>query len=526
MNFFTIPSPSSLWTTVRPGGAFNVACSFAALWAFIKVLRMLRWRVKTTQLLGPPRTSLVYGVSRDLARSEDSAAIYERWATEYGVAYMIPSVLGRTRVVLCDPNAIAHFYARETWTYVHTPISAALLEESIGKGLLWAESEAHRRQRKALTPAFSNAVIRKLTSVFYDSAYKAKGKWDTTIEWSKDGDAVIEVQNWLDTVGIAGFSHDFGSLDGKPASVTEAFDTFGSNQQASAVNEAFILLASVFPIILKIPTKRQNLFKKLAVTIEQISNELLIRTRREKDVNINERGQENSIIGLLIKSEGQDTELHMSEEEVMAQMKALLLAGYETTSSELREELLAFGPDPTYDQLKANLPYLDAIIHEILRLHPPVPEFVRLAAADDVIPLSTPVRMVSGDMTDNISIAKGTLITISAAATNRSSAIWRPHAKEFKPDRWLTEDGIGGKAKEVQGHRHLLTFVDGPRTCLGKDFAIMEFKTVLSVLVKNFVFEMRDGPDTPVEVVRGILPRPRVVGESGIGVPLRVSRYE
>jgi cytochrome P450 len=79
-------------------------------------------------------------------------------------------------------------------------------------------------------------------------------------------------------------------------------------------------------------------------------------------------------------------------------------------------------------------------------------------------------------MTDSISIAKGTTIRISSAAINRSAAIWGPDAKEFKPDRWLIEDGIGGKAKEVQGHRHLLTFVDGPRTCLGKDFAIAEFK--------------------------------------------------
>ncbi|KAG2344471.1 hypothetical protein BDR05DRAFT_836188, partial [Suillus weaverae] len=75
---------------------------------------------------------------------------------------------------------------------------------------------------------------------------------------------------------------------------------------------------------------------------------------------------------------------------------------------------------------------------------------------------------------DSISIAKGTRITISGAAINRSVAIWGPDAKEFKPDRWLAEDGISGKAKEVQGHRHLLTFVDGPRTCLGKDFAIAE----------------------------------------------------
>ncbi|KAG2066949.1 cytochrome P450 [Suillus decipiens] len=543
-----MPSPSNVWTTVRSIGAFNIVVSFAALWTVAKVSRALRWRLKTTQLRGPPRTSFIYGVSHDLALSEDSGGMYERWATEYGVVYMIPSVLGQTRIVLCDPRAIAHFYARETWTYVQTPVSLALLEESIGRGLLWSQGEAHKRQRKALTPAFSNAAIRKLTSVFYDSAYKAKGAWDTVIESSKDGDAIIEVQNWmnhisLDTIGIAGFSHDFGSLDGKRASVTEVFDSFGSNQQASAVNQVLLLLASVFPIIIKIPTKHSNLTKKLSATTGEISNDLLIRSRREKDVSMSQRDEEKSIMGLLVKSESQDTELRMSEEEVVAQVKVLLVAGYETTSvsltwalielsrhpdvqTALRGELLEFGPDPTYDQLKANLPYLDAVVHEILRLHPPIGEFTRVAVADDVIPLSEPVRTKSGELTDSISITKGTLITISIAGINRSSAIWGADAKEFKPSRWLIEDGITAKAKEVQGHRHLLTFVDGPRTCLGKDFAVAEFKAVLSVLVKSFVFEMRDGLDTPIELARGMLPRPRVIGEDGIGVPLRVRRYE
>ncbi|KAG2364261.1 cytochrome P450 [Suillus spraguei] len=383
----TIPvlSPSSLWTTVRSVSAFNVACSFAALWAFVKFSRALRWQMKTTQLRGPLRTSFIYGVSQDLMSSHDTARIYERWATEYGVAYMIPSVLGQRKVVLCDPRAIAHFYARETWTYVQTPLSAAIREILIGRGLSWSEGEAHRRQRKALTPAFSNAAIRKLTSVFYDSAYKVKSAWDTVIELSKDGDAVIEVQNCLDTIGIAGFSHDFGSLNGKRASVTEVFDTFGSNQQASAIN------------------KRTNLSKKLSVTMGEICNDLLIRSRQEKDVDMSGKDEKKSIIGLLIKSEGQDAELHMSEEEVVAQMRSLFIAGYETVSitltwalielsrhpdvqTSLREELLAFGPDPTYDQLKANLPYLDAVVHEVLRLHPAIGETTHLAAADDVIP--------------------------------------------------------------------------------------------------------------------------------------------
>ncbi|KAG1849934.1 cytochrome P450, partial [Suillus subalutaceus] len=116
----------------------------------------------------------IYGVSHDLASSHDSSEMYERWATEYGVAYMIPSVLGQTTIVLCDPRAIAHFYARETWSYVRTPLEVALLEVTLGPGILRAEGENHRRQRKALTPAFSNAAIRKLTSVFYDSVYKAR----------------------------------------------------------------------------------------------------------------------------------------------------------------------------------------------------------------------------------------------------------------------------------------------------------------------------------------------------------------
>ena len=60
---------------------------------------------------------------------------------------------------------------------------------------------------------------------------------------------------------------------------------------------------------------------------------------------------------------------------------------------------------------------------------------------------------------------------------NRSTSFWGPNAKEFKPERWLDdESGVPEKAKEVQGYHHLLTFVDGPRTCLGKGFALAEFK--------------------------------------------------
>jgi hypothetical protein len=52
-----------------------------------------------------------------------------------------------------------------------------------------------RRQRKALTPAFSNAAVRGLTPVFFDSAYKVKNAWDAILE-SSENEAIIDVQDW------------------------------------------------------------------------------------------------------------------------------------------------------------------------------------------------------------------------------------------------------------------------------------------------------------------------------------------
>jgi cytochrome P450 len=95
---------------------------------------------------------------------------------------------------------------------------------------------------------------------------------------------------------------------------------------------------------------------------------------------------------------------------------------------------------------------------------------------DDIIPLSVPVQTVDNKTVDRVSIAAGQAISIPIRTMNRSTSIWGADAKEFKPQRWLDEGGISEKAKEIQGYRHILTFVDGPRMCLGKSFALTEFK--------------------------------------------------
>ncbi|KZT67044.1 cytochrome P450 [Daedalea quercina L-15889] len=526
--------------------AFNVLCAVSALWLLSKAVQHLRQRTRSTRLEGPPNPSFLFGAARFITKAPDGGDLYEEWSEKYGPVFSIPATLGLSRVALCDPKAVLHFFSRETYGYVQSTMTKRAIENLVGRGVLWAEGDSHKRQRKALSPAFSNAEIRKMTSVFYDSAYKVKTAWDSLLESEVGGSAVINVQGWmnhvsLDTIGIAGFSHDFGTLHGKHSTVASTFDAFGTLKPTLLGGMQFII-GLVFPWVLKIPTPFRKLVNKLNTHMGEIAQELLENTRKESEGE--SKTEEKSIIGLLIKAEKSDSELRMSEDEVLAQMKVLILAGYETTSisltwcllelckkleiqEKLRKELLEFsGSDPTWDQFTYGLPYLDAVVHETLRLHPPLGETTRVATEDDVIPLSSPMRAANGQLVDSIAIPKGQLVTVPIHMMNKSIKFWGPDAKEFNPERWLNEDGIPKRAQEIQGHRHLLTFVDGPRTCLGKHFALAEFKAVLSVLIRHYAFELRDGPETKVEIRRGILPRPSIAGEEGARLPLRVRRLD
>ena len=105
------------------GSALNTAVTCAAVWTLLRWLRTTRQQLRTTQLRGPPSESFIYGVGKRTLDPETSGAMYEAWAQEYGPVYTVPSTLGSKRVVLCDPKAIAHFFSKETWTYIQTPFT-------------------------------------------------------------------------------------------------------------------------------------------------------------------------------------------------------------------------------------------------------------------------------------------------------------------------------------------------------------------------------------------------------------------
>lgn len=97
---------------------------------------------------------------------------------------------------------------------------------------------------------------------------------------------------------------------------------------------------------------------------------------------------------------------------------------------------------------------------------------------DDVIPLSKSIQTADGQFVDSIFVAKDSVVYIPITAINRSEALWGKNAKVFDPTRWLDESISQQKASEIIGYRHLLTFGGGPRACLGRTFALTEFKVM------------------------------------------------
>jgi cytochrome P450 len=270
--------------------------------ATVKLVQVFLKRSQSVDLRGPPRTSFLFGSGIAFGDS-DTALNYVQWAREYGHVYKVPFFLGINSLVICDLKAIAHVHAKDTFTYILQPAIAWFQDVAIGHNMSNSEGQEHKRLRKAMAPAFSTPVLRRMTSVFYSSAYKIKMHWDTLFE-SDTEVVIIDVQKWmnrmaLDVVGIAGFGYDFKSLDGHPSSILDAFDAFAEARQG-VISQLGFFAAAILPSFLSFPTKHARLFAKLNNAITEIARQMIENEhseRRAEDTICNKR--DTSILGLL-----------------------------------------------------------------------------------------------------------------------------------------------------------------------------------------------------------------------------------
>lgn len=109
----------------RSAFVIDVAVGLATLWALRVAIQATQKKSRTTKLSGPKSTSLLFEVSRELFESPDMGAMFEAWSKEYGVAYEVPMMAGQKQIMVCDPKAVAYLFARDTWSYVRTPIITA-----------------------------------------------------------------------------------------------------------------------------------------------------------------------------------------------------------------------------------------------------------------------------------------------------------------------------------------------------------------------------------------------------------------
>lgn len=142
------------------------------------------------------------------------------------------------------------------------------------------------------------------------------------------------------------------------------------------------------------------------------------------------------------------------------------------------------------------MPYLNAVCREVLRLFPPVAVTIRVAVRDTAI-CGQP-------------IPQGTTVILPPWAINGSTALWGSDAAEFRPERRQrsanAEDSSAHTMKST--NYNFMTFLHGPRSCIGQSFAMGEFACLVAAWVGAFETELQNRDYVPV-IKGGITAKPK-----------------
>lgn len=502
-------------------------------------------------LPGPPNPSLLWGQFKKIFAAENSV-LQEQWVKEYGPNITYRGFLGANRLWTVDPRALNHILTHSL-DYQKPAQARANLSFVLGNGVLITEGEQHRSQRRIMNPAFGPAQIRELTTIFVEKAAQLRDMWASELSESPNEVVKIDILSGLtkmtlDVIGLAGFNYRFDAL-GQTKETNELNDAFQTIFRADAQLTLRAVLGNAFPrIARRIPSERGRQVGRARDVMHRIGLQLV---KDKKAAILAEKSgmekkdlQGRDLLTLLLKA-NMATDIpdsqRLSDEDVLAQVPTFLVAGHETTSNgttwalfaltqapevqkKLRNELFSISTDtPTMDELQS-LPFLDAVVRETLRLHAPVASTVRMATKDDLIPVQTPYTDRYGNVLDHIKIGKGDMIMIPILAMNRWKQLWGDDAHEFKPERWEKLPDAVAEIPGVWGN--MLTFLGGPRACIGYRFSLIEMKALLFTLVRSFEFELAVPPED-VGKRSTIVQRPIILSdrEGGNYMPLLVKHY-
>lgn len=333
--------------------------------------------------------------------------------------------------------------------------------QKLSIGLFGLNGETHRRQRRLIMPAFHKQRL----NVYCDDIVRITNQKLDNWKVGEQIDIWREMMN-LTLQIVAQCLFGLNALK-----ESQAFGELIQTWIKLAVSPGVLLVQSDIP---GLPYHRfVNISHELDSIVRNIINQ--IRPTSEKNVDV---------LSLMISAKDENGEPAFTDDEIVGHSAIFFTAGHETSSNALAwtffllsqhphvmeklrleiDRVLGSAP-PSIDQLK-QMPYLDAIVKESLRLMPPAPLSARMVAE--------PVEV------GGYELPVGTEVVFSAFHTHRDSLIYEnPH--QFIPERWET---INPTAYEY------IPFSTGIRSCVGMPLALMEIPIIIAMVFQKFRLEL------------------------------------
>jgi cytochrome P450 len=460
-----------------------------------------------------------------LVKNRPSGDLFVDIAKKYPGQDLISLNAIGNQIAVMNPRPMADLLVHKCYDFSKPKRITTFLRHVIGDGLILVEEGEHKFLRKNTMPAFHYRHIKELYPMMWAKGESLMKALKEDAEESQT--SVIELNSWaskvtLDIIGIAGLGREFNAVEkGKDPLAAIYEEILDPNGEIMAF--ALLCMAIGRNVIAMVPWRMNIVFNRLTSSLNDICRPMI----QEKKAAIAEKGDDHfDVLSLLMKSG------LLTDEALKDQLLTFLAAGYnkpfiltriskallteyrhETTASaltwacylltkypeyqdKLREEINAALPEDVQSMPAVNLastleqlPLLNGIMHETLRIYPTVPTTMRQALRDTQI----------GDQF----IPEGTAIVIPIWYINRSPELWGSDASEFKPERWIGENKKPNQNGGANSNYDFMTFLHGPRSCIGQSFAKAEMRCLLAAMVRSFTWElaMDDSKIVPCGVV-------------------------
>ncbi|KAJ9463314.1 Cytochrome P450 704C1 [Diplonema papillatum] len=406
-------------------------------------------------------TSILLDMARDLAREFD----YKPF-----VVYLPMCSL----LIVQSPDHIKHFMDTNFYSYEKGWYFHKVFADALGDGIFNSDGAKWKKSRRASSHLFSSWQLEhRMGEVFHRHAQQLVGMLREGCR--RTGSQSVDMQQLMyrytfDCIYEIAFGRVVDSLGGNPKDVEfqKAFDTV----QCITVNR-FLSIAWPLEKWLGVGKEREM---KVALTVikEYVRRVIEERKKEAREYDASD------LIAILEKQVREEEGRDYTDDETIDFISNFTIAGRDTTASLMTWALYELSHHPSHTEklvrefatveAPSDMHYTQAVLQEVLRLHPSVPFDGKFCVQRDVFP-------------DGTAVEPGTLVMFNPAIFNVN-----PHNFEdplaFKPERWMNSDG-SCRMYDLKGFAYP-AFNAGPRTCLGRHMAMQEAKIVLSHVLSEF----------------------------------------